>query len=92
MKRYRYIGTEEQLVERGFVKDTVNSDENWVWYDKDCLDDRQESDDILIVNFIGGGYGTLRILQFNYSDRPYETITPYIQDLINDGLVEVIEE
>ena len=90
MKRYRYIGTEEQLVEWGFVRDNDNSDEYTVWYDKDCLENPKESDDVLIVA-TSGSNRVKGFLQFNYTDRPYETITPYIQDLIDANLVEAVE-
>ena len=89
MKQYKYIGTEEQLVERGFVKDNECSDEHTVWYDKDCLNNPKEIDDVLTVAF-KGSHRVRGIFQFNYRERT-EDIASYIQDLIDDGLVEVVE-
>lgn len=91
MKRYKYIGTEDQLVEHGFVKDNECSDEHTVWYDKDCLNNPKEIDDVLTVAF-KGSHRVRGIFQFNYPERDEtEDIAPYIQDLIDDGLVEVVE-
>ena len=89
--KYIYIGTEEQLVARGFVRDNDNSDKYTVWYDKDCLNHPKGIDDVLTVA-IKGSDRVMGILQFNYPKRDEtEDITPYIQDLIDDGLVEVEE-
>ena len=91
--KYKYIGTEKQLLDYGFVKDEEGSKKyGTIWYEKDCLYDAEESDDVVVVALktIKGDEKMKRILQFNYSDRPYETIKPYIQDLIDDGLVKEI--
>ena len=74
MKRYKYIGTEEQLVERGFsifsnfsVKSCGNNILAWIY----ILTDKS-----VIVKPL--------------MKDAYLEPTPYIQDLIDDGLVEVL--
>lgn len=86
MKRYKYIGTEKQLIEHGY---TMNGDFAYketdlkvVWYDDKLLYDN------VIVSFHKSEY---RHIYWDMWDENKNDITPYIQDLINDGLVEVME-
>lgn len=86
--KYKYIGTEEQLVERGF-KLTLNGDE----YINYAYREKNESDEYGIFMILKSPVeNKVRLLTFNYTSlRQHTDITPYIQDLIDDGLVEVVE-
>ena len=93
--KYKYIGTEEQLVERGFIVDTSNSRIGYIWYDKDCILEKKSFGDlitILIKNYNNPKDEDIRLIMFNLEyTHKNDDITPYIQDLIDDGLVEVIK-
>ena len=78
MKRYRYIGTEEQLVKHGFSKCGYGMDRNEIYI---CLETCSDT-----LWFYQRG-----AVSFDDVNRDYDTdITHYIQDLIDDGLVEVL--
>jgi len=80
--KYKYTGTEEQLIEHGF---DVRHDVTLVHGEK-YIDDTHS---LYIVlewgNFPNYGLRIVEWVYFEYTDD----ITPYIQDLIDANLVEV---
>ena len=89
MKRYKYIGTEEQLVEFGFEMEHLSHYKNGdlIHGTRQC---QNYSGEIYII--LDWGFekpqGDERFIQWN--DEREADITPYIQDLIDDGLVEAL--
>lgn len=77
MKHYRYIGTEEQLVSRGFEK--LYDSEFTTAYEKDV---NVYDENVLYVD---KKTKELKVTGYEFG------LKHYIQDLIDDGLVEVIE-
>ena len=88
--KYKYIGTEEQLVQHGFYKD--DDYEKWAEitsYDKQ-IDGAEDPGDTVTI-FTTGAMKNRNKFVFNMSSRHTEDISIYIQDLIEAGLVEVIK-
>ena len=85
MKRYKFIGTEAQLVEHGFE---INGIEPNKYADKNYANDLENSLYIsLSENYKAEPY---REVSWNLIDKK-DDITLYIQDLIDANLVEVVE-
>ena len=85
MKRYKYIGTEEQLVAHGFVV--------WNGYSRYATKNKGHIDSLHIPLNEECWLDNVGVVRFDIvkRDESGEDITPYIQDLIDDGLVEVVE-
>ena len=83
--KYKYIGTEEQLIEHGFKMNHTGT----LVHGSKYIDDTHE----LYIVLEWGNFPNydLRIIEWNSYDCDVE-FTPYIQDLIDANLVEVIEE
>lgn len=86
--KYKYIGTEEQLVEHGYKIDGYNKKSYAYWACKD-----EGSYNSIYIPLNDNCYNKNHSITFNRTPRNKsgEDITPYIQDLIDDGLVEVVE-
>ena len=83
--KYKYIGTEQQLVERGFERE--NYDYDGYSYSR-CQKKSKKSD---IVIFFNSRLYEDEVFMHNWDEHDNCYIKPYIQDLIDDGLVEVVE-
>jgi hypothetical protein len=92
VKRYKYIGTEEELELFGYE---VNS-EDCALKETDDKDENEHYIEIYIAldpnNNMESECFKYGMISFNnvYHDKKYD-ITNYIQDLIDEKLVEVIE-
>lgn len=81
--KYKYTGTEEQLIEHGFEISWGNSDYKY------AVKSYPEHNAIYIA--LGKlAFGDVRMITFNFESRK-ASVKPYIQDLIDANLVEVIE-
>lgn len=89
-KRYKYIGTPDQLKEFGYE---VNSS----WAAKEMGEDEDETVIEIYIqldphsNILTSWYFNYRMISFNYT--PHDTefdVKDYIQDLIDAGLIEVL--
>ena len=82
--KYKYIGTEAQLVEHGFIVEGKYS--RYATKNEGHIDALHIplNDECWLDNV-----GVVRFNNIN-RDKSGEDITPYIQDLIDDGLVEVL--
>lgn len=77
MKKYKYVGTEAQLVEHGFKVFNAYAERDVIFIPTKSLSE--------------AWYYQKNAISFDNGDRDDDTdITPYIQDLIDDGLVEVV--
>ena len=78
--KYKFIGTEKDLVENGF-------DLSWtVKNDKIFIRDRHVMESVLVSTQTG-------CIWFNYAPyNRYRDIKPYIQDLIEKGLVVEVKK
>jgi hypothetical protein len=79
--KYKYIGTEEQLIEHGFEMEHTGS----LVHGIKVID---ESHALYVVLEISWDY-PIRLILWDFDDCN-DDITPYIQDLIDANLVEVI--
>ena len=80
--KYKYIGTESQLIEHGFRLEQYEGQS-----DRDYL--RTVNDNVEVyVNFGFTGYGNNIMNNFNSHGRIFKS---HIQDLIDAKLVEVVE-
>lgn len=85
--KYKYIGTEEQLVERGFDMEHLYGQNQLIHGTR--RHDECDGEIYIILDWgLKTPQGNERFIQWN--DERESDITPYIQDLINDGLVEVL--
>ena len=80
--KYKYIGTEEQLIEYGFEID--GQDLRFK-----CAVKNRNHVDRLYISLGRLAIGETNIITFDDMNRDDEDITPYIQDLIDANLVEV---
>ena len=83
MKKYKYIGTEEQLVEKGFEIVEMQFKNS-----KGAL--KTVNDDGLYIPLFDSIYGE-RIIQYSPFGNDDEVLVEHIQDLIDANLVEVVE-
>lgn len=86
MKKYKYVGTEEQLVEKGFNY-TGDDVPTIKCYEKD-VENREAS----VCVFLESRMFPIGLMMFSYDSMKFRDIEPYIQDLIDAKLVEVVEE
>ena len=86
MKKYKYIGTEEQLMEFGFEMQGFKEDGYSYFAVKNG-----DNEDSIFIPLNNVCLSPNRIIKFNLNYRDGENITPYIQDLIDANLVEVVE-
>lgn len=84
MKQYKYIGTEEQLVEHGY---DMRGDFACKKTDVEIMYHGELTKDYILVGFSKSENGDI---YWDMWDGNTNDITPYIQDLIDDGLVEVL--
>lgn len=89
--KYKYIGTEEQLVEHGFEMEHEDFGTN----SRPLIHGvrKTDTDEVYVLLQYSFDYldDDIRLLCWNiWGDNPLD-IMPYIQDLIDDGLVEVVE-
>lgn len=83
--KYKYIGTEAQLVEHGFERSDYSHD----GYSYRRNQGKTDKSDIII--FFELSYYEINVFMHNWDKYDNCYIKPYIQDLIDDGLVEVVE-
>jgi len=87
--KYKYIGTEEQLIEHGFEMEHIKYRCDDLVHGTKSVDDSH----VLYIILVYGSYTEFddedeKIVQWD--DDNTDDITPYIQDLIDANLVEVI--
>jgi hypothetical protein len=88
MKKYKYIGTEEQLKENVYVIEGKTI--IYAFKDTNAIDLKNHKIELFILRDTDEEEEKrkINIIQFNYiPQNKYIDITPYIQDLITLGLV-----